>query len=165
MTFHHGLFRLYRKVSWQILSEEQTNYFIVEASALPEVFHKVIQVQRLLELGEEPTAHSATKTVGISRSAYYKYKDLIRPFNDMLHGRIVTIQLLMHDQPGILSKVLAVFGDKGANILTINQNIPSAHTAVVTITAETSGLSLSPESFMAALSQVSGVIKSDLLAG
>lgn len=147
------------------MAQEESKYYIVEASALPDIFHKVIQVQRLLELGEEVTAHSATKSVGISRSAYYKYKDLIRPFHDMLTGRIVTLQLLIHDQPGILSQVLAVFGEKGVNILSINQNFPTAHTAVVTISAEASRLSLSLDDFLLAVNQVEGVMKCNLLAG
>ena len=46
-------------------------------------------------------AHAAARAVGISRSAFYKYKDSVRPFNDMLHGRIVTFQILLKDEPGI----------------------------------------------------------------
>ena len=84
-------------------------YFIVEASALPEIFRKVAEAKRLLELGEAETVHQATEMVGISRSAFYKYKDAVRPFNDMLHGRIVTVQVRLRDEPGVLSSVLNSF--------------------------------------------------------
>ena len=100
-------------------------YFIVEADAMPEIFRKVAEAKRLLETGEETTVNGATRAVGISRSAFYKYKDSVRPFNDMLHGRIVTFQILLKDEPGILSGVLNVFAGTGVNILTINQNIPA----------------------------------------
>lgn len=142
-----------------------TKYFIVEASALPETFHKVLEVKRLMELEKEYTIHSATQKVGISRSAFYKYKDLIRPFHDMQHGGIVTIQLLMQDQPGILSQVLAVFAQSKVNILTINQNIPTEHCAVVTISAESPPTPLSMDDFLKKLLQLTGVIKCQLLAG
>ena len=62
------------------------NYFIVDAAALPEVFLKVAEAKRMLETGEADTVNMATRKVGISRSAFYKYKEAVRPFNDMLHG-------------------------------------------------------------------------------
>ena len=108
-------------------------YFIVEADAMPEIFRKVAEAKRLLETGEETTVNSATRVVGISRSAFYKYKDSVRPSNDMLHGRIVTFQILLKDEPGILSGVLNVFAGTGVNILTINQNLPADGVAPVTI--------------------------------
>ena len=75
-------------------------YFIVEAGALPEIFRKVAQAKRVLELGEAETVHQAAELAGISRSAFYKYKDAVRPFNDVLHGRIVTFQVRLRDEPG-----------------------------------------------------------------
>ena len=75
---------------------QATKYFIVEADAMPEVFRKVAQAKSLLETGEETTVNAAARAVGISRSAFYKYKDAVRPFQDMLHGRIITFQILLH---------------------------------------------------------------------
>ena len=112
-------------------------YFIVEAAALPEIFLKVAEAKRLLETGEVDTVNLAAQTAGISRSAFYKYKDAVRPFNDMLHGRIVTVQSLLKDEPGVLSSVLNIFAQSGGNILTINQGIPSNGCAVVSVGLET----------------------------
>ena len=105
------------------------------------------------------------QTGGISRSAYYKYKDAVRPFNDMLHGRIVTFQTMLKDEPGILSGLLNVFAGTGVNILTINQNIPVNGCAVVTITAETSALQRSLEDMLNAAAGSPGVLKCEILAG
>ena len=140
-------------------------YFIVEADSMPEIFRKVAEAKRLLETGEQKTVNGAAQAVNISRSAFYKYKDAVRPFNDMLHGRIVTFQVLLKDEPGILSGVLNVLAGTGVNILTINQNIPVSGCAVVTMTAETSALQDSLEDVMAQVSAGSGVIKCELLAG
>ena len=140
-------------------------YFIVEADAMPEIFRKVAEAKRLLETGEERTVNRAVQAVNISRSAFYKYKDAVRPFHDMLHGRIVTFQVLLRDEPGILSGVLNVLSGTGLNILTINQNIPVNGCAVVTMTAETSALGGSLEDVVDRAAQSPGVLKCEILAG
>ncbi|MEG1857255.1 MAG: ACT domain-containing protein [Pseudoflavonifractor sp.] len=140
-------------------------YFIVESQSLPEVFLKVAEAKRMLETGEADTVNHATRVVGISRSAFYKYKDAVRPFNDMLHGRIVTFQIMLKDEPGILSAVLNVFAQTGGNILTINQGIPVSGCAAVTIGAETSGMEVSVEELLARLANQAGVLRCETLAG
>ena len=140
-------------------------FFVVEAAALPEVFLKVAEAKRLMDTGEVDTVNAATQAVGISRSAFYKYKDSIRPFNDMLHGRIVTVQIMLKDERGILSAVLGVFADSGANILTINQSIPVSGCAAVTVTAETNSLSLAMEEVEEKLRRTPGVVKCETQAG
>lgn len=142
-----------------------TKFYIVAADALPEIFIKVAEAKRMLQTGEAGTVGGATKKVGISRSAFYKYKDAVRPFNDMLHGRIVTFQMMLKDEPGILSSVLGVFGRSGANILTINQGIPVSGCAAVTVTAETNSLSRPLEEVEADLRRAVGVVKCEILAG
>ena len=140
-------------------------YFIVDAEALPEVYLKVAEAKRMLETGEATAVNQAAQAVGLSRSAFYKYKDAIRPFNDMLHGRIVTFQIMLKDEPGILSHVLNLFAGSGANILTINQGIPINGCAVVTVNAETSGLEGSLQELLARLNGAEGVLRGEILAG
>lgn len=140
-------------------------YYIVEASALPTIFLKVAEAKRMLQTGEASTVNDAARKTGISRSAFYKYKDSIHPFQDMLHGRIVTFQILLKDEPGALSGVLNVFSGCGSNILTINQSIPANGCAVVTASAETSALDLSLDSLLGAVRAFPYVLKCEILAG
>lgn len=140
-------------------------YFIVESSVLPEIYLKVAEAKRLLETGEEQTVNAATRRADISRSAFYKYKDAIRPFQDMLHGRIVTIQILLRNQPGALSGVLNLLADRGGNVLTINQAIPGGGAAAVTVGLETSGLSVALEELLSVLRARAEVIRCEVLAG
>ena len=140
-------------------------YFIVEATALPDIFLKVAEAKRILELREADTVNEATLKVGISRSAFYKYKDAIRPFNDMLNGHIVTFQVLLKDEPGVLSSILASFAASGGNILTINQGLPINGCAVVAVNAETSGLRGSLQELLAQLNEAEGVLRGEILAG
>ena len=140
-------------------------YYIVEASALPEVFLKVAEAKRLLSTGEASTVNEATKMTDISRSAFYKYRDAVMPFQNMMSGRIVTFQFLVHDETGLLSRMLDIFPDCNVNILTINSLLPTNGTAVLTITAETMNMSVPMEELLSQLRQFPGVIKAEVLAG
>lgn len=144
---------------------QKPKYYIVEAGALPEVYLKVAEVKRLLETGQAATVNAAAQRVGISRSAFYKYRDAIHPFQDVLHGRIVTMQIMLRDEPGVLSVVLNRVAELGGNILTINQAIPGGGSAAVTIGVETSQLSGTVEDLLEALKRVDGVIRCSVLAG
>lgn len=140
-------------------------YYIVESSALPEVFLKVAEAKRLLSTGEVTTVNDATKLTGISRSAYYKYRDAVMPFQHMMSGRVITFQLLLQDETGALSKLLSIFAEHKANIMTINSIVPTNGCAVVTISAETMNLVVPVEDLLRILRKTKGVIKADILAG
>ena len=140
-------------------------YYIVEASALPEVFLKVAEAKRLLSTGEASTVNEATKMTDISRSAFYKYRDAVLPFQNMMTGRIITFQMLLHDEVGLLSKILDIFTEAKANIITINSIVPTNGTAVVTISADTMEINTSLEELLHMLRTFKGVVKAEVLAG
>lgn len=75
-------------------------YYLVEADMLPEIFLKVMEAKELLQTGECSTVGDAVNRVGISRSAFYKYKDSITAFQDLRHGHILTFQVMLRDQTG-----------------------------------------------------------------
>lgn len=144
---------------------KQLKYYIIESSALPEVFLKVAEAKRLLSTGEVTTVNEAAKRTGISRSAFYKYRDAIMPFQNMMKGRIITFQLMLHDEPGVLSALLMVYAKREANVLTINSIIPTNGYALVTISAELTNVVISLEELLSELSGTPGVIKAEVLAG
>ena len=140
-------------------------YYIVEAKALPEVFLKVAEAKWLLETGEATTVNEAARATGISRSAFYKYRDAIAPFQNLIAGRILTFQFILRDVTGLLSSILTIFAQFGANILTINQTIPTNGCASVTISAETTNMSSGVEDMLRSLEAIDGVLKAEILAG
>lgn len=142
-----------------------TKFYIVAADALPEIFVKVAEAKRMMQTGEADTVGAATRAVGISRSAFYKYKDAVQPFNDMKAEHIITFYTMLKDNPGVLSNVLSIFAGSGANILTINQSIPTNGCAAVTISAETSDMAQSLEELMGHIASIEGVVKLEILAG
>ena len=140
---------------------EQPKYYIVEASALPEVFRKVAEARRMLETGEAVTVNEAVKRTGISRSAYYKYKDMITMLRDMNRG-VVTFQLALRDEAGILSAILTIFARQGANILTINQSIPRDGIASVSLSCEL--IRCTAEDLLRLAVETPGVIRAEITA-
>ena len=102
----------------------KSNYFVLKEKAIPEVLLKVVKAKRLLDTGKAASVQEAADAVGISRSSFYKYKDDIFPFHDSARGKTITFACSMDDKPGLLSDVLKVVADFGANILTIHQTIP-----------------------------------------
>ena len=133
-------------------------YYIVEASALPEVFVKVAEAKRLLSTGEASTVNEATKRMDISRSAFYKYKDGVSVYSDESRDKIVNYYMTLIDKPGILSNVLAVLSKYGANILTLNLNIPIDGAAPCTISFTTGNLKCDGHTLREALRATEGVI-------
>ena len=140
-------------------------YYIVAADALPEIFIKVAEAKRMMQTGEVDTVGAATRLAGISRSAFYKYKDSVQPFNDMKSEHIITFYGMLKDTAGVLSRVLSVLASCGTNIPTINESIPTNGCAAVTISAETSEMAESLEQLLADVSSLDGVVKFEILAG
>ena len=141
------------------------NYYIVDAEALPEIFRKVVDARRMLDTGEAETVNQAVQLAGISRSAFYKYKDAVQPFQNMKAGHIITLYALLRDNPGVLSNYLTIFADSGANILTINQTIPTNGCAGVTVSAETSDMTEPMDEMISHLAAAEGVLRFEIMAG
>lgn len=136
----------------------QKEYYLIDKSVLPEIFSKVIEAKRLLQTGQCKTVNDAAKTVQISRSVFYKYKDSVHVFVEKDKQNIITIILYLSDEIGSLSRVLNLISSVGANILTINQNVPMNGIAPVSISFVTSGMNLQLEELFNQMERLNGVI-------
>ena len=140
------------------------DYLIVEKSALPDYFLKVVEARRLLESGACQQVSGACEQVGISRSTYYKYKDKVIEPTRLTVGRKAVLMLMLDHESGVLSKVLNRLTGFAVNILTITQSLPIHDRASVTISMDISELSDTLDAMLEALSQVSGVESLRLVA-
>lgn len=133
-------------------------YYVVTQNAIPDVLLKVVEVKRLLESRSALTVQEAVEKVGISRSSFYKYKDDIFPFRDKAEGKTITFVLeMLQDAPGILSEVLHIVAQSGANILTIHQSLPAGGMASVTISIEVLPAVRDIGAMIRAIEEISGV--------
>jgi len=141
---------------------EQRKLVIADLSVLPPVYHKVLKVKEILESGAAETVNEAADMADVSRSAYYKYKDYVFPFNQM--QGILTLLIAVIDIKGVLSDMLAFMSDAGCNILTINQNVPVNGVANITVTVQTEQMKVSTDRLITGLQTIRGVRKVNILA-
>ena len=137
------------------------SYLVVDEKALPDVYQKVVRANALLESGEAATASEAVRLAGISRSVYYKYRDSVFPYSQKASSGIPTGQVILMDRPGALVSLLTVFYQQGANILTVNQNIPVKGRAFVSVSARITQEAWPADRLLEALRQAEGVVKID----
>lgn len=132
-------------------------FFLVREDILPESLLKTIEAKRLLEGGKVQTIHEAVEKVGLSRSAFYKYKDGIFSLDRFDQEQIVTISMDLEHRSGILSQVLALIAEYSGNVLTINQSIPLQGKANVVISMDTSRMGERLSFFVESLHRLEGV--------
>ncbi|CEH28258.1 ACT domain-containing protein [Aneurinibacillus migulanus] len=139
------------------MGKQEELFYLIRADILPESISKTLEAKKLLDSGEAETVNEAVERVGLSRSAYYKYKDSIFPFNSMMREVIITVSLNLEHRAGILSEVLKFVAERGGNILTINQTIPLQGLANVAMSIDTGHLSLPTTDFLDELNAMHGV--------
>ncbi|WP_438347102.1 ACT domain-containing protein [Paenibacillus sp. FA6] len=132
-------------------------YYLVREDILPEAIIKTMQVKQLLTTGDVKTVHEAVEQVGLSRSAFYKYKDGIHLINHLERERIVTISIDLVHHAGMLSKVLSLVAGLGGNVLTMHQSIPLQGVANVVISVEISRISEELNEMLEDIKGISGV--------
>jgi chorismate mutase len=113
-------------------------YYVVREDLLPEGILKTEQAKELLRKGEAATIHEAAERVGLSRSAFYKYKDGVYLLEQAARDRITTLSMDLEHRSGVLSKVLSTLAASEGNVLTISQSIPLQGMANVVISMDTS---------------------------
>ena len=142
---------------------EEKKYFLIEEDAVPEVFHKVMEAKRYLATGKAKNSSYAAKMAQLSRSAFYKYKDKIMEYR-LADNNVITLFFSLEDLPGVLSSVINKLYECGANILTVNQNIPSDGVASVTISLRTSEITMAEPQLLEHLRQCAGVVRINKLS-
>lgn len=140
-------------------------YLLIHTSVLPEVFLKVVEVKRLIDQGEVHSINQAVKQVGISRSAYYKYVNAVRVFDETRRGDMFTLLIRMENYAGVLPRVLDRINQSENRLVTLHQDvaIKGISTLVLTLDSEDSEEVLRPEVLTEALRHVNGVIAVELL--
>lgn len=139
-------------------------YYLVSSAILPDVIDKVVEAQSLLASGKAKRICEAVRMVGISRGTFYRYKDSVFPFDQDHSQRKAIITLIVQDEKGTLSMILARIAQLNCNILAINQTIPINKVTNVVLTLDISDLEQNVEDLVALLRQLDGVSSASLVS-
>ena len=140
----------------------KVKYLLVDMSILPEIYAKVVEANGYLQSGEATSASQSAKMAGISRSAYYKYKDKIFEYNEQ-GDDVTAINAKLIDNAGVLSSVMNELYLAGANILAVNQSIPVNNIADVSITVRLSQTDVSTEDLISKIKNIGGVKSAEIV--
>ena len=137
--------------------------YIVDSKILSDVYEKVIEVKEMLRTGDAITIQEACKKVGLSRSAFYKYKDSVFDFMSSEKGKMLILFMSLRHAPGVLSDIINTIASTKGNILTINQTMPIMDSATLTVTVDMKTMEINPEELVQLLLSCRGCKKVDIV--
>ena len=126
---------------------EKINFYLINASIVPDIYKKVITAKSLLASGKAKSASQAAKMADISRSAYYKYKDAIFEY----HGDDSS------DTATINAKLMNELYKAGANVLSVNQSVPIHSVADVSVTVRIAEMTATKQELLNSIKEIDGV--------
>lgn len=138
-------------------------YYLVREDVLTESMKKTLQAKALLESGQAAQVNDAVSQVGLSRSAFYKYRDSVFAFHSIVKEKIMTLSVFLLDRSGALSEVLKTVADSGCNVLTINQTIPLQGRANVTLSIETAVMVIELSELISRIEAVAAVERVEVI--
>lgn len=143
------------------ISEQR--YYLVREDVLTEAMQKTLEVKRLLQR-DRMSILDAVNHAGLSRSAFYKYRDAVFPFHSIVKERILTVFLQLEDRSGTLATLLQAVAEAGCNILTIHQTIPIQGRANVTLSLDVTAMDLELDGFLQQLKKLDFVESADVVS-
>ena len=141
------------------MTQRDKSLFLIREEALPNTLRKTLLVKEYLKKGLGKTVNEAVEKAGISRAAYYKYRDYVFPFTELSREKIITLSLMLDHQPGVLSQLLTTVAKAHGNLLTINQSLPLQGVANVSLSIETRDMKIEVETLLRQLRKCDGVTK------
>ena len=143
--------------------KNKSKLYIVDEDILPEAIWKTANAKELLAKNKNLTVNEAVEQVGLSRSAFYKYREGVSPFYEASRAKIITVQIHMNNIAGILSACMNEIAKAKGNILTINQGIPINDIAISTIAFDTMEITESLEDVLEIIQQIEGVYSIEVI--
>ncbi|MGV3141907.1 ACT domain-containing protein [Staphylococcus simulans] len=140
-------------------------FYLIREDVLPESVIKTLQIKDALKENPNLSIYEAVRQYGLSRSAFYKYKDTIFPIDEKVEDtREFTIILYVHDKVGMLAQVLNTISQIHMSVLTIHQSIPMEDKATITLSLNTAGSQTSIEDVIFALRNIENVYKVEIIS-
>lgn len=141
---------------------DKVKYYLVSSTILPAVYSKVVEAKNYLATGEASSTSQAVKMAGISRSAYYKYKDAIFEYNTNSNDETITVNAKLKDNAGVLSALMSELYRAGANVLSVSQSVPVNSIADVSVTVRSTEMTATAQELLDNIKSINGVKSAQL---
>ncbi|MED4240352.1 ACT domain-containing protein [Priestia megaterium] len=145
------------------MHKSDKQFYLVREDVLPEAMKKTLDAKLLIERGKVESVADAVQAVDLSRSAFYKYRDTVFPFQTVVKQRIISLFFHIEDRSGTLSHLLSTVASSGCNVLTIHQTIPLQGRANVTLSLDTASMNVELNEMLRRLKSLEFVDKVDVL--
>lgn len=145
------------------MNKTDKKFYLVREDVLPEAMKKTLDAKELIERGKAESVWEAVQRVDLSRSAFYKYRDTVFPFHTVVKEKLITLFFYLEDRSGTLSQLLSTVASSGCNVMTIHQTIPLQGRANVTLSLNTSGMTMEIEELLSNLRKMEFVEKVEVL--
>ncbi|ADE71659.1 MULTISPECIES: ACT domain-containing protein [Priestia] len=145
------------------MHKSDKQFYLVREDVLPEAMKKTLDAKLLIERGKAESVADAVQAVDLSRSAFYKYRDTVFPFQTVVKQRIISLFFHIEDRSGTLSHLLSTVASSGCNVLTIHQTIPLQGRANVTLSLDTASMNVELNEMLRRLKSLEFVDKVDVL--
>jgi chorismate mutase len=139
-----------------------SDFLLVHKSILPDYFPRIIEARDMIAR-ENVSVTEACKACKISRSAFYKYKDLVYVPSGSLSKKAI-LSVKADDFPGVLSSLLKAISNHKANVLTISQDMPIHGVALITLMINFRNLNVSLDELIKEVSSLEHIRKAEVLA-
>ncbi len=143
--------------------DNRNEFYIVAADVLPEALKKTAQIKALLSQNSNLTINEAADKVGLSRSAFYKYRESIFSYNKMNKERIVTLIVTAADEISVLAECLQIITEMDGQILTVNRGLPIQDTSKATLVIDTKNMKQEIETLVEKLYEIALVREIEIL--
>lgn len=140
-------------------------FLLIDSKILPDVYTRVLEAKKLISDGVVKNATEAAKLAGVSRSAFYKYKDSVFDYNERYEGHIFTLHIILEDRAGVMMQFVNALYKLGANILTVYQDIPNGGRASLSVSFRAGLDDLNISDMVDMLKKVDGVVSVTQILG
>lgn len=139
------------------VDKQLNKFYLISEEIIPRAFKKTVEVKELINDDPNLKISDAVKQVGISRSAYYKYKDHIFPFYNPDQSTL-HLNLELSEETYALSELFSELSRANAKVLTVNQNIPEEQRMYISVILDVTLMQMDIEQLLKRINQLDNVL-------
>ncbi len=131
--------------------------YMVDFSILPTAVKATIRAKQMIEDGRATSIYDAVRRVGISRSAFYKYKDHVSDALNENARDILTLVVTLQNDVTVLTRLLRKLSKEETEPVTMGKTAPTGGMVALTLSFYLADLPYDSEDFIKMIRDVKGV--------